>query len=77
MRKPGEAFLLRRKLLDVAGYRGKPKPKSMLLKGGQQITAFLDLPISEAQRWAKAAMPWLFAKAGYRQRRSARVSSWR
>jgi len=23
MRKPGEAFLLRRKLLDVAGYRGR------------------------------------------------------
>ncbi|HWO39680.1 MAG TPA: hypothetical protein VNO32_63740 [Candidatus Acidoferrum sp.] len=31
----------------------KPKPKSTFLKGWQQIAAFLGLPISAAQRWAK------------------------
>ncbi len=35
----------------------KPKPKSTLLKGWQQIAAFLGLPISAAQRWAKSGMP--------------------
>jgi hypothetical protein len=35
----------------------KPKPKSTFLKGWQQIAAFLGLPISAAQRWAKSGMP--------------------
>ena len=29
----------------------------MLLKGWQQIAAFLGMPISAAQRWAKSGMP--------------------
>jgi len=37
----------------------KPKHESQpeLLKGWQQIATFLGLPISAAQRWAKAGMP--------------------
>jgi phage terminase Nu1 subunit (DNA packaging protein) len=35
----------------------KPKTKPDALKGWQQIAAFLGLPISAAQRWAKTGMP--------------------
>jgi hypothetical protein len=35
----------------------KPKPPTTLLKGWQQIAAFLGLPISAAQCWAKSGMP--------------------
>ena len=35
----------------------KPRPKSTFLKAWQQIAAFLGLPISAAQRWAKSGMP--------------------
>lgn len=35
----------------------KPKKESELLKGWQQISTFLGLPISAAQRWANSGMP--------------------
>jgi hypothetical protein len=53
----------------------KPKPKFTLLKGWQQIAAFLGLPISAAQRWEKSGMPVI--RVGGRvqgHRRSARTA---
>jgi hypothetical protein len=35
----------------------KPKKETELLKGWPQIAAFLGLPITAAQRWAKSGMP--------------------
>jgi hypothetical protein len=35
----------------------KPKPQIPLLTGWQRIAAFVGLPISAAQRWAKSGMP--------------------
>ena len=37
--------------------RKKPEAKSELLKGWQQIAAFLGQPVSVAQRWASEGMP--------------------
>jgi phage terminase Nu1 subunit (DNA packaging protein) len=35
----------------------KPKPESGMLKGWQQIAAFLGQPLSVVQRWADSGMP--------------------
>lgn len=35
----------------------KAQPEPEILKGGQQIAAFLGLPISVAQRWSNEGMP--------------------
>lgn len=35
----------------------KPDPQPQVLKGWQQIAAFLGQPVSVAQRWAKNGMP--------------------
>ena len=37
--------------------RAKTKPESGDLKGWRQIAAFLGLPISAVQRWARSGMP--------------------
>jgi hypothetical protein len=42
---------------EVTITKRKPQSEPKLLKGWQQIAAFLGLPISAAQRWAKSGMP--------------------
>ncbi len=37
--------------------RKKPEPETDVLKGWQQIAAFLGQPVSVAQRWATEDMP--------------------
>src|SRR5204863_8426288 len=37
--------------------RKKPEPEPELLKGWQQIAAFLGQPVSVVQRWATEGMP--------------------
>jgi len=37
--------------------KAKTKPESGALKGWRQIAAFLGLPISAVQRWARSGMP--------------------
>jgi len=37
--------------------RAKTEPESGTLKGWRQIAAFLGLPISAVQRWARSGMP--------------------
>ena len=37
--------------------KSKPEPIPDVLKGWQQIAAFLGQPVSVAQRWAKDGMP--------------------
>jgi hypothetical protein len=37
--------------------RKKPKPESDVLKGWQEIAAFLGQPLSVTQRWADSGMP--------------------
>jgi len=49
--------MAKRKSKSAIAKRAKPKPDSALLKGWQQIAAFLGLPVSAAQRWARSGMP--------------------